>query len=64
MTDSEMLDWLQHNATSFVEDDVGEHPFTLRYLNGSGVEMYVTGANIRDCVIGAKLGKDGRPFRG
>jgi len=57
MDDTEMLDWLEKRGESFREAHLEDNrPYELCFIGGNGEQMIVFGANLRDCVRGAKAG--------
>ena len=51
MTDTEIIDWMQQNATA-IREDINER-MTVTWLDKSGIPRTTEGDNIRDCVRGA-----------
>lgn len=53
MTDTEIVDWMQQNATGIREYVDGR--MELTWLDKSGIPQTTEGENLRDCVRGAVL---------
>ena len=58
MTDTEILDWMQQNATG-IHEDINER-MTVTWLDKSGIPRTTEGANLRDCVRGAMADANSR----
>lgn len=65
MTDTEILDWMQQNATG-IHEDINER-MTVTWLDKSGIPRTTEGGNLRDCIRGAvadnRSRKDAPPVR-
>lgn len=58
MTDTEILDWMQQNATG-IHEDINER-MTVTWLDKSGIPRTTEGDNLRDCVRGAMADANSR----
>jgi hypothetical protein len=58
MTDTEILDWMQQNATG-IHEDINER-MTVTWLDKSGSPRTTEGDNLRDCVRGAMADTNSR----
>lgn len=50
MHDALILNWLNEHLVAYRCRTSDDRPYEMTYLDGQGIEMIVTGDNIRDCV--------------
>lgn len=57
MNDTQILDWLNANYTTFRDEGSDHQPCVLEYIDPRGWSRQVRGTDLRDCVRGVFAGE-------